>query len=113
MAAMSKNFNISSTQITPLIRVSSAAIWYDAENRYQVETLVFSDDARQPFRMWIHGSVPGDLRPVDTDRIYKTAVTFHRRVSRLLRMKFRIDALYSAVSDHLTALNPETTFATS
>ena len=55
-----KNFNIDHTEITPTVRVSSAAILYEAEHRFQVETIVFSKDERQPFRMWIHGSVHED-----------------------------------------------------
>lgn len=45
---MSKNFNISATKITDLIRVSTAAIWYEHENRYQIETIIFSDEELHP-----------------------------------------------------------------
>jgi len=80
-----KNFNISHTQITPLVRVSSAAIFYESESRFQVETIIFSKDERQRFRMWVHGSVYYDSD--FTEPVFDKCRTFHRRVSRLLVKK--------------------------
>ena len=83
---MSKNFNISATKITDLIWVSSAAIWYDHENRYQIETIVFSSDPDQKFRMFIHGSHHGDID--QDDKLLEYARTFHRRTTLKLNKKF-------------------------
>ncbi len=80
-----KNFNIDHTEITPTVRVSSAAIFYEAEHRFQVETIVFSKDERQPFRMWIHGSVHEDSDFSET--VFSRCKTFHRRVSIMLAKK--------------------------
>ena len=82
---MSNNFNIASTQITPQIRVSSAAIWYDHENRYQVETVIFSDSEDQRTRQFIHGSTCGED---GIDELTEYAQTFHRRIVLKLRRNF-------------------------
>ena len=81
------NKDLGKTQITPLVRVSSAAIWYEHENRYQVETWVFSDDPFSPSRMFIHGSSHGDILE-DEDSLVVRAKTFHRRASNMLLKKF-------------------------
>ena len=82
---MSNNLNIASTRISPLIRVSSAAIWYDHENRYQVVTFVFSDSQEQRTRQFIHGSTCGED---GIDELTKYAQTFHRRIVLKLRKRF-------------------------
>jgi len=56
-----KNCRILHTQITPNIRVSSAAIWYgpsyySIKGRFQYETFCFSDDPKQKTFQVIHGS---------------------------------------------------------
>ncbi len=81
-----KSFNIDHTQITPLVRVSSAAIYYAAEHRFQVETIVFSKDERQRFKMWIHGSVHEDSD--FSEKVFFRCKTFHRRVAKMLAKKF-------------------------
>lgn len=76
---MSKNANISATQITDLIRVSSAAIFYEFENRFQVETWIFSSDPNYRSRQFIHGSCHED----DAEVLFTLghyARTFHRRI---------------------------------
>lgn len=83
---MSKNFNIAATKITDLIRVSSAAIWYDHENRFQVETIIFSDDPDMKFRMFIHGNHFGEIE--QDDKILEYARTFHRRIALKLNKRF-------------------------
>ena len=82
---MSNNFNIASTEISPQIRVSSAAIWYGHENRYQVETFVFSKSEEQPTRQFIHGSMIGED---GIDYLTEYAQTFHRRIVLKLRKRF-------------------------
>ena len=83
---MSKNFNIKSTIITDLIRISSAAIWYDHENRFQVETIIFSDDPDQKFRMFIHGNHFGGIDRDDS--LLEHARIFHRRIALKLNKRF-------------------------
>lgn len=80
-----ENVKILHTQITDNVRVSSAAIFYPSQNRFQVETIVFSKDDRQPFRMFIHGSIFGEIEP--GERLFEVAKTFNRRASRLLSSK--------------------------
>lgn len=82
---MSNNFNIASTWINPWIRVSSAAIWYEHDNRYQVETFVFSDSQEQRTRQFIHGSTCGED---GIDELAEYAQTFHRRIVFKLRKRF-------------------------
>lgn len=60
------NIDLAKTQITPKIRVSSAAIFYKfwAGDYYQLETWVFSEDKEaQQSKQVIHGtcSVSGSL----------------------------------------------------
>ena len=86
---MSKNFNIAATPINLFVRVSSAAIWYEAEDRFQIETIIFSDDSKQNFRMWIHGSRHGEIDSIDPMLSY--AKTFHGRIVRLLVKKLAPD----------------------
>ena len=84
------NKDLGKTQITPKIRLSSAAIYYEHQNRYQVETWVFSDDkSAQRSRQFIHGSDYGPLDQewVDTSSLCEKARTFHRRASRVLLKK--------------------------
>jgi hypothetical protein len=83
---MNNNFNIAATKITDLIRVSSAAIWYDHENRFQIETIVFSDDPNQKFRMFIHGNHFGEID--QNDPLLEYARTFHRRIALKLNKRF-------------------------
>jgi len=86
---MSKNFNIAATEITDLIRVSSAAIFYEFENRFQVETWIFSSDPNHRSRQFIHGSChEDDVRELVDLGHY--ARTFHRRIALKL-MKIRGD----------------------
>lgn len=82
---MSKNFNIVATQITELIRVSSAAIYYEHENRFQVETWIFSSDPIQKSRQFIHGSSYEDV----SMKLVDYAITFHRRIV------FKLNKFYS------------------
>lgn len=79
---MTNSFNIKSTKINPWIRVSSAAIWYDHENRFQVETFIFSDNPDLvKNRQFIHGSTIGND---GIDELTETAMKFHRRAVRFL-----------------------------
>lgn len=52
------NINLGKTQITPLIRVSSAAIYYEdwPADYWLVETWIFSDDPQQESHQIIHGT---------------------------------------------------------
>lgn len=52
------NIDLGKTKITDLVRVSSAAIYYDMGHYqyYQFETFIFSYDARIKTRQVIHGS---------------------------------------------------------
>jgi hypothetical protein len=79
------NFNIRTSIVSEDVYVSSAAIYYEHEDRFQVETIIFSKDPRQRFRMFIHGSVFGEVLP--DDKILETAVVFNRRVTALLKCK--------------------------
>jgi hypothetical protein len=81
---MSNNISIAKTQISDLIRVSSAAIFYNYQNTYyQYETWVFSDDARQPSRQIIHGT-----DTVLNDRLLTKTKVIHDFVSDELKEKF-------------------------
>lgn len=85
---MSNNFNIAATQINDLIRVSSAAIFYGHENRFQVETWIFSSDPNHQPRQFIHGSCHEDDAMQLAD-LGHYARTFHRRITLKLKKYFR------------------------
>jgi len=53
-----KNIDLGKTQITDLIRVSSAAIFYEEHfgNYFQYETFIFSKDPNQKTHQIIHGT---------------------------------------------------------
>lgn len=56
-----KNVDLGKTQITPLIRVSSAAIFYEESEihpYFQYETFIFSSDPRQETKQIVHGTNP-------------------------------------------------------
>jgi hypothetical protein len=58
MIISSKSHDLGKTQITDKIRVSSAALYYQADfgDYYQYETWIFSDDIRQRSKQVIHGT---------------------------------------------------------
>lgn len=58
---ISQSYNLGKTRITDQIRISSAAIHYEAagvcgDDYFQYETFIFSDDPRQRTRHVIHGT---------------------------------------------------------
>lgn len=80
-----KNIDFGKTRITDKIRVSSAAIWYELHEYYQLETWIFSDDKeRYKSKQTIHGTC---TRSIPESLIQKTK-TFHRRVANGLIKKF-------------------------
>jgi len=87
---MSKNFNIKSTIITDLIRISSAAIWYEYDNRYQIETWIFSSDERYKSTQVIHGSWHGDIGK--RNPMIKYAKTFHEKVAYKFNNTFNVNS---------------------
>lgn len=69
--------NLARTQVTPLIRVSTAAIDYEEPfPREQLETWIFSDDPRQRSRQIIHRRGRAD------------AVRVHRHIASNLLARF-------------------------
>lgn len=79
---MGKSFNIQATEITPGIRLSSAAVHYDEMwgERWQYETWIFASHTI-PSRQTIHGSASAPNR-----RLEDIAKKYHRRiVSKLKR----------------------------
>lgn len=81
----SVNIDLGKTQITDKIRVSSAAIWYELHQYYQLETWIFSEDKeRCPSRQVIHGTCG---QRIPTHMLTWTS-TFHRRVAYGLIKKF-------------------------
>ncbi len=82
------NCRILHSQITPLIRVSSAAIWYgptyfSSNGYYQFETWCFSEDKRQRSFQIIHGT----HYRIDAAWIID-AVKIHQHIKRNLTDKF-------------------------
>ena len=72
------NMRIRQTQITPLIRVSTAGIFYEEYwgNRFQYETWCFSNDPKQRSFQVIHGSYCG-ISPV----FIKRSLKIHKYIS--------------------------------
>lgn len=91
---MKNNFNLAATTITAKIRVSTAAIYYESQDRFQVETWIFSQGEELKSRMFIHGDVHGEITP--EDKICDFARTFHRRISRKLVREFGDEFLKEA-----------------
>ena len=91
MIVGSKNIDLGKTQITDLIRVSSAAIYYEEMfgSFYQIETWIFSDDERVKSRMFIHCTPPPRLEYVESKRWLVN--NFHRRVANLLRKELNVN----------------------
>lgn len=89
-----QSVNLARTQITPLIRVSTAAVAYPHErwggSRYQVETFIFSDDPRQRVHQIIHGSQScGESEPfLEECRLVEEARHVHARIAANLLAKF-------------------------
>lgn len=83
---MSKNYGIAQTQISPIIRVSSAVIHYDElwGERWQYETWIFSDAVWPATRQVIHGS---STYP-HCEWHDAAARKYHRRVVRLIKGAF-------------------------
>lgn len=82
------NIDLGKTTITDKIRVSSAAIFYEASfgNYYQLETWIFSDDIRYKSRQTIHGTCAEKI----PERLIIDTQTFHRRVAKGLMKKFGV-----------------------
>lgn len=84
------NIDLGKTQITPDILVSSAAIFYDEwfGKRWQVETWIFSHDARQLNVQVIHGSSSycGGNPPHET--LVAKCKRVHERISTNLRARY-------------------------
>lgn len=80
-----RNYDLGKTQITENIRVSSAAIFYEAEfgNYFQYETFVFSDSPKIKSRQIIHGSNCGKSESLEN----KTR-KIHDYISSNLQRKF-------------------------
>ena len=81
------NIDLGKTQITDKIRVSSAAIFYEAYfgDYYQLETFIFSDDKeRQKTRMIIHGTTGRVIPQKLIDKVKK----IHEKISNNLLNKF-------------------------
>lgn len=82
------NVNLGKTQITPEIRVSSAAIFYEEwfGNYYQYETWVFSENKElQRSVMVIHGT-SGEMMP---ESMIKKTQKVHQYIANNLINKFK------------------------
>lgn len=67
-----ENIDLGKTQITDKIRVSSAAIWYEYDNYYQLETWIFSDDKEvQKSRQVIHCTTGIEIPQTKIDEVKK------------------------------------------
>jgi hypothetical protein len=85
-----RSIDLGKSQITPIIRVSSAALMRDDwwGSWWLVETWIFSDDPRQKSRQIIHGdSGAGGGRPPH-ERICATARKVHGQIAENLRRRF-------------------------
>lgn len=86
--------DLGKTQITPLIRVSSAAIYRHDRcgERWLVETWAFSDDPRQGSFQVVHGSTCaakiGDERQPPTGPVVEKAQKIHRYIADGLKAKW-------------------------
>jgi hypothetical protein len=94
-----KNIDLGKTQITDLIRVSSAALHRDEwfGSYWLVETWVFSDDPRQRTFQVIHGdctSMYGERPP--HPELCDEARKIHRHIVNNLRASFADHALRPA-----------------
>jgi hypothetical protein len=85
-----RNCRILHTQITPKIRVSTAAIWYDPlyyspNGHFQYETWCFSDDPQQRSFQVIHGV---------WNKIYwlflRDSIKIHRYIAANLTKRFAL-----------------------
>ncbi len=82
------NINLGKTQITDKIRVSSAAIFYEAwfGDYYQLETWIFSDDKElQRSRQVIHCTTGREIPERRVEEVKKV----HRYISDNLKQKLK------------------------
>jgi len=87
MEKMLPNIDLGKTQITPEIRVSSAAIFYKSwfGDYYQLETFIFSDNNElQKSRQVIHGTCGREIPLRLQDKIKK----IHAYISKNLCDKY-------------------------
>lgn len=72
------NIDLGKTKITDKIRVSSAAIWYEWYNYYQLETWIFSEDKDvQKSRQIIHCTTGSEIPQMSIDKAKK----IHQQIS--------------------------------
>lgn len=84
------NIDLAKTQITPRIRLSSAAVFYEfwAGDYFQFETWVFSEDKEaQKSKQVIHGTCSAKGSP----SLKEKTLTFHRRAARMLIKKLQCE----------------------
>lgn len=84
---MSKNFNIESTIITDLIRISTASIWSSRDEEYQIETWIFSTDERYKSRCIIHG-----WTPYEDNSLIDQARRFHGKLAYKFNKTFNAES---------------------
>jgi len=81
---MSANIDLGKTQITPTIRVSSAAIFYDLGHLqyFQYETFIFSKDPSQRTIQQIHGTCQWR-----SDRLERKTNKIHNYIANNLKLR--------------------------
>lgn len=81
-----RNIHLGKTKITDKIRVSSAAIWYEWYNYYQLETFIFSDDKElQKSRQIIHCTTGSEIPQRYIDEVKK----IHKQIADNLIKKLQ------------------------
>lgn len=85
-----RNIDLGKSAITPLIRVSSAALYREDwwGRWWLVETWIFSDDQRQRNRQIIHGDCFAVGGGPPHERICATARKVHGQIAENLRRRF-------------------------
>ncbi len=86
------NIDLGKTQITPLIRVSSAALYREdwPSNYWLVETWIFSDDPRQRNRQIIHGDASAFAGSKRLSDLSDTARRIHAQIAKNLIRKYTL-----------------------
>lgn len=84
------NFDLGKTKITELVRVSSAAIFYEntpwGVAYFQYETFIFSSDPNFKTRQIIWGSSSGEIINDDYIRLTQRG---HNRVQKIMSKKLK------------------------
>lgn len=81
-----QNIDLGKTRISDVVRVSSAAIWYEAHfgNYFQLETWIFSEDKSvQKSHQVIHGTCGKNIPQSLIDKTKKV----HQQIANELKIK--------------------------